>query len=160
MNTRILSSSTILILTVCLACFFGFFLFLLLSGFGSLIGKFLVLRLQFCAANVRFAASASSIDQLIPQSKDNIILLYWEGKENIRKFNVDFSRRTLAVIKGWMVIELEAGLHAIELLKFDKAKSSAFGVIFLLGCDAHGDGGDFGEMLFHRFGCSCVRKVS
>lgn len=80
---------------------------------------------------------------------------------NAREFNVNLPSRTFAIIKRRMMIQLEAGLHSIKGLEFDEAKTAAFFVVVLLvGCDAHGDGGDFGEVCCYRFCGGGVGEVS
>lgn len=67
-------------------------------------------------------------------------------KKYVREFNINLPRRTLAIVKGRVVIQFQTCLHAIKLLKLDKAKATACGGFVLVGCDAHGDGVDFGEV--------------
>jgi hypothetical protein len=45
-----------------------------------------------------------------------------------------------------VVVQLQTRLHTVILLKLDKAKATAFGCFLLVGCDAHRDWIDFGEV--------------
>lgn len=49
------------------------------------------------------------------------------------------------------MIQFKTGLHAIKSLEFDEAETAAFVAILLVGCNAHGDGCDFGEVGCYAF---------
>ena len=59
-----------------------------------------------------------------------------------------------------MMIQLQTSLHPIKGLEFDKPKTAAFLAILFVGCDAHGDGCDFGEVCCYAFACCGVGEVS
>lgn len=59
-----------------------------------------------------------------------------------------------------MMIQFQAGLHAIKGLKFDEPKTAAFVALLFVGCDAHGYGGNFGEVFCYGVVCCGVGEVS
>lgn len=53
-----------------------------------------------------------------------------------RQFNVDPARRVLPVIEHGVVVQLEAGLHAIVVVELDKGEAAALVRGVFPGCDA------------------------
>ncbi len=53
-----------------------------------------------------------------------------------RQFNVNSARRVLPVIEHRVVVQLEAGLHAIVVVELDKCEAAALAWGVFPGCDA------------------------
>ena len=53
-----------------------------------------------------------------------------------RKFNIDTTRRVFSIVEVGVVVQFQAGLHAVVVVKFDEGETAAFGWGFFLGCDA------------------------
>lgn len=83
-----------------------------------------------------------------------------EREKDIRKLNINLSRGALSVIKRRMMIQLQARLHAIELLEFDKRETTAFVSRLFVSGHTHRNGRDFVEVGFYTLVGGGVRKVS
>lgn len=59
-----------------------------------------------------------------------------------------------------MMIQLETGLHAIEIVEFDESEPATFLGIALFGGYADGGRGVLFEVFLDGFGCCCVGEVS
>lgn len=83
------------------------------------------------------------------------------GRErNSRQLHIDPPWGILPIIKRGVMIQLQARLHAIKVLKLDECETAAFGRFFLFGSDTDRDRGVFGEVVFDRFGVGGVGEVS
>jgi hypothetical protein len=56
--------------------------------------------------------------------------------EYSRQLNVDAARRILAVVEGGVVVEFEAGLHAVVVVELNEGEAAALLGCLGLGCDA------------------------
>lgn len=79
----------------------------------SLLIELLVLGFDFGSTMLRFTAAAG------------------------RQFNIDSPRGIFAIIEHGVVVELQAGLHAVIVVKFDKTESTAFGRFVFLSSYAN-----------------------
>lgn len=58
------------------------------------------------------------------------------------------------------MVQLQAGLHAVELLELDEREAPAFLRMLLLRRDPHGDGVDLAEVVRDGFFVGRIREVS
>lgn len=75
-----------------------------------------------------------------------IIFSNWGG-DNSRQLDVHASGRVLSVVEGGVVVQLQAGLHAVVVVKLDECEAAALLGVFFLGCDADCGRGFFSKCL-------------
>lgn len=80
--------------------------------------------------------------------------------DNSRQLDVHASGRVLSVVEGGVVVQLEAGLHAVVVVKLNECKAAALLRIFLLSGDADCGRGVLFEVLGQGLVVGGVGKVA
>ena len=82
------------------------------------------------------------------------------GRDNSRQLDVHASGRVLSIVEGGVVVQLEASLHAVVVVKLNECEATALLGVFFLGCDADCGRGVLLEVLAQGLMVGGVGKVA